>query len=61
MKQKEISLNIRPNDDDLGEDHVLSSWETPLRPDAFEMDDELKIKKIEGHFKEIMDLSLIHI
>lgn len=55
MKQKEISLNIRPNDDDLGEDHVLSSWETPLRPDAFEMDDELKIKKIEGHFKEIME------
>ena len=55
MKQKEISLNIRQNDDDLGEDHVLSSWETPLRPDAFEMDDELKIKKIEGHFKEIME------
>ncbi len=55
MKQKEISLNIRPNADDLGEDHVLSSWETPLRPDAFEMDDEIKIKKIEGHFKEIME------
>jgi GTP cyclohydrolase I len=55
MKQKEISLNIRQNDEDLGEDHVLSSWETPLRADAFDLDDDHKIEKIEGHFKEIME------
>jgi GTP cyclohydrolase I len=50
-------LNIRPikpvEDDD---DHFVSSWETPLREDAFEMDDETKIQKIEGHFREIMNI-----
>ncbi len=56
MRQKEISLNIRPikpveADDD---DHFMTSWETPLREDAFEVDDETKIEKIELHFREIM-------
>ena len=57
MRQKEISLNIlpiKPLDDD--EDHFVSSWETPLREDAFELDDETKIEKIEGHFREIMNI-----
>jgi len=40
--------------DDLGEDHVSTSAETPLRVDAFEMDDDLKIELIQKHFKEIM-------
>lgn len=40
--------------DDLGEDHVFSNFETPLRADAFEMDDDLKIELIAKHFKEIM-------
>ena len=58
MRQKEISLNIRPikpvdGDDD---DHFVSSWETPLREDAFEVDDETKIQKIEEHFREIMNI-----
>jgi GTP cyclohydrolase I len=30
--------------------------ETPLRADAFELDDELKIELIEKHFKEIMQI-----
>lgn len=38
------------------EDHVSGSDETPLRPDAFEMDDELKIELIQKHFKEIMQI-----
>lgn len=47
--------NTRPDDmEDLEEDHVGSSDETPLRPDAFMMDDELKVELIEKHFKEIM-------
>jgi len=51
-------LNIRPikpvdGDDD---DHFVSSWETPLREDAFEVDDETKIQKIEEHFREIMNI-----
>ena len=57
MKPREISLNtppVREDSDDLGDDHVTSSYETPLRPDAFDLSDEDKIKKIEYHFKEIM-------
>lgn len=59
MKQKEISLNttgISYNEaiDEIGDSHVGTSHETPLRKDAFEMDDELKMELIEKHFKEIM-------
>ena len=39
---------------EIGDAHVATSVETPLRPDAFEMDDETKMDLIEGHFKEIM-------
>lgn len=40
--------------DELGEDHVSASAETPLRADAFDKDDALKIELIQKHFKEIM-------
>jgi GTP cyclohydrolase I len=33
---------------------VGTSHETPLREDAFEMDDDLKMELIEKHFREIM-------
>jgi GTP cyclohydrolase I len=58
MRQKETSLNIRPlsNDDDHGDDHVSGSAETPLREDAFEVDDDEKIVRIEKHFREIMHI-----
>jgi GTP cyclohydrolase I len=59
MRQKEISLNIlreKPLDDDLVDDHFVTSWETPLRKDAFDLDDDSKVEKIEGHFKEIMQV-----
>ena len=60
MRQKEISLNIRPlkpeDHEDIGDDHVSGSAETPIRPDAFELDDEEKITRIEKHFKEIMQI-----
>jgi GTP cyclohydrolase I len=42
------------NMDDFGDDHVGSQAETPLRADAFEMDDNLKMELIAKHFKEIM-------
>jgi GTP cyclohydrolase I len=42
--------------DDLGNSHLLTSWETPLRADAFEIDDELKIELIEKNFREIMNI-----
>jgi len=57
MKQKEIALNIRPirtDNDPFDEDHVVGSWETPLREDAFDRTDSEKIDLIEGHFREIM-------
>lgn len=48
---------MKPYDaDDEQDDHVLSSWDTPLRPDAFEMDDDEKIAKIEKHFEQIMSI-----
>ena len=60
MRQKEISLNIRPlksnEDDDLSDDHLISSFETPLRPDAFDLDDDEKIIRIAKHFREIMEI-----
>jgi len=37
-----------------GDDHIMTSIETPMRPDAFEMSDKDKILKIEHHFREIM-------
>lgn len=40
--------------DIIGEEHIATSLESPLRADAFEMDDDLKISLIEDHFKEIM-------
>jgi GTP cyclohydrolase I len=40
--------------EEIGENHTGFSMETPIREDAFAMDDELKIELIEKHFKEIM-------
>jgi GTP cyclohydrolase IA len=60
MKQNETSLNIAGNnytaEDELGDEHVGTSWDTPLRDDAFDMDDEEKILLIAYHFKEIMQV-----
>jgi GTP cyclohydrolase I len=56
MKQKETSLNTQVELDDFGDDHVGTSYDTPLRPDAFEQDDDLKIELISKHFKEIMQI-----
>ena len=60
MKQKETSLNTteiknqQVTHEEMGESHAGFSMETPLREDAFALDDELKIELIEKHFKEIM-------
>lgn len=59
MRQKEISLNTPPSkplDDELDDDHVLTSWETPMRPDAFDLNDDEKINRIETHFRDIMTI-----
>jgi GTP cyclohydrolase I len=64
MRPKEISLNIRPINpeaghslDEAADEHLApASYNTPLRPDAFEMSDEEKIERIEYHFREIMQV-----
>lgn len=64
MKLNEIMLNTRQMDnrptnenvDDIGHDHILTTYDTPLRVDAFEMDDDLKIELIEKHFRHIMEV-----
>jgi GTP cyclohydrolase I len=47
--------NPRP-EEELSEDHVLSSIETPLRSDANKLDDDIKIELIEKNFREIMEI-----
>lgn len=62
MKQKEILLNsllidsenFMFSDDEIGDNHIATSIETPMREDAFNLSDEEKITKIEAHFREIM-------
>jgi GTP cyclohydrolase IA len=39
----------------LGDEHQMTSAETPLRPDAFDKSDEEKMTTIEKHFKIIME------
>ncbi len=42
------------NFEEIIDDHILTSLDTPLRNDAFKIDDELKIEIIEKNFREIM-------
>ena len=42
--------------DESADDHLLTSIETPLREDAFKIDDELKIELIQNKFKDIMEI-----
>jgi len=41
---------------EINDDHFMSSIETPIREDAFELDDELKVELIEKKFEEIMQV-----
>lgn len=64
MKQKETLLNTQLNKtitelnhltiDEMGDEHIRTSYNTPLREDAFQMDDDLKVELIAKHFREIM-------
>ena len=60
MKQNGTLLNIPSNDsieiEAMGDDHVYNSIETPLRADAFAIDDEEKMELIEKHFRHIMEI-----
>lgn len=58
MKPNEILLNTTDNDvhmiDQIGDEHISTSVDTPLRADAFVLSDKEKIERIELHFREIM-------
>jgi GTP cyclohydrolase I len=51
-------LNTTDNDtlliDLIGDEHISTSVDTPLRDDAFDLSDNEKIARIEHHFREIM-------
>ncbi|MDH4058440.1 MAG: GTP cyclohydrolase I FolE, partial [Cyclobacteriaceae bacterium] len=47
---------MKDHTDEVGDDHLGSSYNTPLRPDAFEMEDDEKVNQIEKHFREIMTI-----
>ncbi|GAB5557883.1 MAG: GTP cyclohydrolase I FolE [Schleiferiaceae bacterium] len=42
--------------DHMGDQHVGTSKETPLRPDAFDMPDDQKIELISEKFRDIMEI-----
>jgi GTP cyclohydrolase I len=42
--------------EDVGDDHLFTGLETPMKPDAFLISDEEKKEKIAVLFKEIMDV-----
>lgn len=41
--------------DDMGDGHIPSKFDTPMREDAFSISEEEKIDKIKSHFAEIMN------
>ncbi|WP_392348499.1 GTP cyclohydrolase I FolE [uncultured Polaribacter sp.] len=52
-----FELNSKMNDErieEIGENHVATSVENPIRPDAFDISDEEKIVKIEKSVKDIL-------
>ena len=68
MRHKETLLNTRPKSssssfleqkmqdiDLIGDNHILTSYETPMREDAFEKNDSQKKQIIEFHFRKIME------
>ena len=62
MKPNEILLNIPENNfngfnsEEIGDDHLFTGLETPLRADAFDISDADKKDKIELLFAEIMQV-----
>lgn len=59
MRQNETLLNTQLNEltiEEIGNEHVGTSYDTPLKSDAFDMDDDLKMNLIEDKFRDIMEI-----
>jgi GTP cyclohydrolase I len=58
MQQNEVlntpALSPEELENLFGEQHIATSYDTPLRKDAFDISDEEKMKIISRHFREIM-------
>jgi GTP cyclohydrolase I len=52
MEKEKILVKV----EEIGDMHLATSSDTPLRSDAFEISDDLKIELIESHFKSIMEI-----
>jgi GTP cyclohydrolase I len=52
MEKEKILVKV----EEIGDMHLATSADTPLRSDAFEISDDLKIELIESHFKSIMEI-----
>jgi GTP cyclohydrolase I len=51
-----IKVSIESDTDEIGDNHVMTTLETPLREDAFALDDDLKVELIEEKFRDIMNI-----
>lgn len=65
MKRQETLLNTLPKNGsgtngyshtDIGDNHIATSIDTPMKDNAFEMSDEEKKYRISGYMAEIMDI-----
>ena len=64
MKQQEIMSNTHTNEPvlngfsekEIGDDHLFSGLETPMKSNAHELSDVEKKEKISGLFAQIMDV-----
>lgn len=56
IETQEHTLINELTNDSIGNDHILTSLETPLRPDAFELSDAKKKEQITYLFAEIMNV-----
>ncbi|KXX70045.1 GTP cyclohydrolase I FolE [Flammeovirga sp. SJP92] len=55
LQPKEVEIHNDTIIDEIGDNHIGTSHDTPMKKDAFELSDEEKMKKISSHFREIMD------
>jgi GTP cyclohydrolase I len=51
-----ITKSVQSLIEEINDDHFSSNPETPIRIDAFDLDDDLKIELISKKFKDIMDI-----
>ena len=55
LQKNESHVRSLLNHDEIGDDHMLTSMNTPMKSTAFDISDEEKKKRIAFHFTEIME------